>query len=162
MILGMIAGESVHRVPYLPEEYIINNQSAKGDTHGWHWDDYAFALIHVVEAPDPLYGGRVEYVPNVVWNKESAGKCIKAALEKELITSMHVRTGETYFMKTNTTLHRISPLLGETNRIAIVYSFASDSDLTDSSIEHDTMEAIYPKDTDAHARPSIMATSLAA
>ncbi|MGK6311188.1 HalD/BesD family halogenase [Variovorax sp. DT-64] len=39
MLLSTIAGEPVYRVPYAPEEYIINNQCGHGDTHGWHWDD---------------------------------------------------------------------------------------------------------------------------
>jgi hypothetical protein len=155
MLLSIIAGQSVHRVPYAPEEYIINNQATHGDTHGWHWDDYSFALVHVVESPDPLSGGRIEYIPNVAWDKEQSGQCIKAALEERLITSMHVQAGETYLMKTNTTMHRVSPLLGNTNRIAIIYSFASESDLTDASIEHETMEAIYPKDTLSHADSSL-------
>ncbi|MEM5622821.1 hypothetical protein AAHB56_22270 [Bacillus thuringiensis] len=43
--------EPVHRIPYTPEEFIINNQQKTGDTHGWHWDDYTFALIWVIEAP---------------------------------------------------------------------------------------------------------------
>ncbi|MGK6311189.1 hypothetical protein ACMGEZ_28765 [Variovorax sp. DT-64] len=53
-------------------------------------------------------------------------------------------------MKTNTTLHRVSPLTENSNRIAIIYSFATENDLIDPSIEHGTMEVIYPKDTAAH------------
>jgi hypothetical protein len=155
MLLSMIAGETVYRVPYAPEEYIINNQSGHGDTHGWHWDDYAFALIHVAESPDPLSGGRIEYIQNVVWDKQDSEQCVKNALKNRLITSMHVQAGETYFMKTNTTLHRVSPLTENSNRIAIIYSFASENDLTDPSIEHATMEVIYPKDTSAHVSSSV-------
>lgn len=155
MLLSIIAGENVHRVPYAPEEYIINNQCGPGDTHGWHWDDYAFALIHVVESPNPLAGGRIEYIQNVTWDKEDSEKCVKKALENRLITSMHVQSGETYFMKTNTTLHRISPLTEDSNRIAIIYSFASENDLTDPSIGHATMEVIYPMDTAAHSVHSL-------
>jgi hypothetical protein len=155
MLLSMVAGETVHRIPYAPEEYIINNQSGNGDTHGWHWDDYTFALIHIVESPNPLSGGRVEYIQNVIWDKQNSEKCIKNALENRLITSMHVQAGETYFMKTNTTLHRVSPLTESSNRIAIIYSFASENDLSDSSIEHATMEVIYPKDTATHVSSSM-------
>ncbi|PNG52243.1 MULTISPECIES: hypothetical protein [unclassified Variovorax] len=155
MLLSIIAGEKIYRIPYAPEEYIINNQCGPGDTHGWHWDDYTFALIHVVESPNPLSGGRIEYIQNVIWDKMNSEKCVKKALENRLITSMHVQSGETYFMKTNTTLHRISPLTEDSNRIAIIYSFASEDDLTDPSIEHATMEVIYPTDTAAHLVQSL-------
>lgn len=145
--LSLIAGEPVFRVPYPPEEFIINNQCGPGDTHGWHWDDYSYALIHVVEAPNSLVGGRVEFVANVPWDKSNSEMCIRQALESRVVNSLHVQSGESYFMKTNTTLHRISPLLGDSNRIAVIYSFASAEDLMDTSIDHTTMEAIYPKDT---------------
>lgn len=145
--LSLIAGEPVFRVPYAPEEFIINNQSGSGDTHGWHWDDYSYALIHVVEAPNSLVGGRVEFVANVPWDKSASETCIRRALETRVVNGLHIDSGETYFMKTNTTLHRISPLLGDSSRIAIVYSFASEADLVDPTIDHTTMEAIYPKDT---------------
>lgn len=147
--LSLIAGEPVFRVPYAPEEFIINNQCGPGDTHGWHWDDYSYALIHVVEAPNTLLGGRVEYIANVPWEKVDSETCIRNALESRVVKGVHVHTGETYFMKTNTTLHRVSPLQSFTNRIAAIYSFASASDLDDPSIEHTTMEKIYPKDTAA-------------
>ena len=152
VLLEMICGERIYKVPFAPEEYIINSQCGPGDTHGWHWDDYAFALIHVVEAPDPLIGGRVEFIPNATWDKENPEECVRNFLESRLVRSLHVRSGETYFMKTNTTMHRVSPLAGSTNRIAIVFTFASESDLNDDSIEHDTMEAIYPKDTASISR----------
>lgn len=145
--LSSVAGEPIHRVPYAPEEFIINNQMSSGDTHGWHWDDYSYALIHIVEAPNPMVGGRVEFIANVNWDKSDSEQCVRNALENRVVKSLHVNTGETYFMKSNTTMHRISPLLGETNRIAIILSFASDADLVDASIEHTTMESIYPKDT---------------
>nr|WP_139790143.1 hypothetical protein [Halomonas sp. BC2] len=68
--LSTIIGEKIHKVPYAPEEFIINSQSKRGDTHGWHWDDYTFALIWVVDEPDILSGGRVEFVPRIKWDKE--------------------------------------------------------------------------------------------
>ncbi len=145
--LTIIAGEPVFRVPYKPEEYIVNNQCGVGHTHGWHWDDYSFALVHVVEAPDPIYGGRVEMIRRINWEKNDTATCIRMALNEKVVLGQHVASHQTYLMRTNTTLHRISPLTGQTNRIAIIMSYASESDLHDSRIAHDTMEAIYPKDT---------------
>lgn len=147
MVLSTLAQEPVFRVPYAAEEYIINNQCGVGHTHGWHWDDYSFAMIHVVEAPDPMHGGQVEFVPNIHWDKSDPSNCIRSALQENVVLSCYVAKRKTYFMRTNTTLHRVSPLTGATNRIAIIVSFASAADMNNHDISHETMEIIYPKDT---------------
>lgn len=33
------------------EKFVITKQEFSGDTHGWHWGDYSFALIWIVEMP---------------------------------------------------------------------------------------------------------------
>jgi hypothetical protein len=147
--LSEIAGERLHKVPYAPEEFIINSQERRGDTHGWHWDDYGYALIWVVESPDALSGGRVEFIPRVPWLRENTEQWLRDVLSSRHVRSHYVRPGQCYFMKANTTLHRVSPLTGETRRTVIVYSYASDADLSDATISHESMEAIYPKDTTA-------------
>ena len=141
--LSEIAGETLFPVPYEPEEYILNSQCQTGDTHGWHWDDYTYALIWIVEAPDPLSGGRIEFVPNTRWNKEAPKQALSELLETREVRSRHVQAGNCYLMKASTTLHRITPLTSNTRRTVVVYTFASEADLTDETISHETMEAIY-------------------
>ena len=141
--LSKIAGEPLNRVPYVPEEYIINSQNKAGDTHGWHWDDYTYALIWLVEAPGPFSGGRVEYVTKTQWDKENPEETVGNILRENEIRSAYIPSGTCYLMKANTTLHRVSPLSGEDSRTVIVYTFASEADMTDTTITHDTMEAIY-------------------
>ncbi|MBA8902085.1 hypothetical protein [Phyllobacterium sp. P30BS-XVII] len=90
--LSNIADENLNKVPYEPEEYIINSQEKSGDTHGWHWDDYAFALIWVVDAPHPLRGGRIEYVNDTVWDKENPEKNLADILSsREVKRYMSIR-----------------------------------------------------------------------
>ena len=141
--LSSVAGETLHPVPYEPEEFILNSQCQTGDTHGWHWDDYTFALIWIVEAPDPLSGGRIEYIPHTRWNKEAPREALSELLETREVRSRHIQAGNCYLMKASTTLHRITPLTSNTRRTVVVYTFASEADLTDETISHDTMEAIY-------------------
>ena len=141
--LSEIAGEELHPVPYEPEEYILNSQNQTGDTHGWHWDDYTFALIWIVEAPDPLSGGRIEYIPHTKWDKEAPRDALKDILTSREIASKYIEAGQCYLMRANTTLHRIAPLTSNTRRTVVVYTFASTADLSDQSISHETMEAIY-------------------
>lgn len=147
--LSTIAGEPLHRVPYEPEEYIINSQHRSGDTHGWHWDDYTFALIWVVEAPDCMDGGRVEFIPNTVWDKENPRQCLEQFVTDNEIRSRYIESGTCYLMRANTTLHRVAPLLGGSRRVVIVFTFASEADLTDSTISHETMELIYAQEAAA-------------
>lgn len=147
--LSDVAGEPLFKVPYEPEEYIINSQEKSGDTHGWHWDDYAFALIWVVQAPDLLAGGRVEYVPATNWDKKNPRQGLVNVLKEREVKSLHIGSGCCYLMRANTTLHRVAPLMGDTRRMVIVFTYASEQDLTDPNISHETMEQIYSKELQA-------------
>ena len=141
--LSEVAGERLHKVPYEPEEFIVNSQEAIGDTHGWHFDDYTYALIWIAEAPDPFAGGRVEYIPHVSWNKEDPEGQLRELLINRKIHSMYMPAGSCYLMQTHKTLHRVSPLTDYSRRTVIVFTYANDQDLQDSDISHETMEAIY-------------------
>ena len=54
-------------MPFEPEEFVATRMQFAGDTHGRHWDDYAFALVMVLHAPK--WGGAVETIADTVWNK---------------------------------------------------------------------------------------------
>ncbi|WP_248752549.1 hypothetical protein [Pseudomonas sp. MWU15-20650] len=43
--LSLIAGTRIVASISKDEEYLITKQERKGDTPGWHWGDYSFALI---------------------------------------------------------------------------------------------------------------------
>lgn len=147
--LSRIAGEAFHKVPYEAEEYIINSQEKSGDTHGWHWDDYTFALIWVVQAPDQLDGGRVEYVAATDWDKKNPREGLCDVLAGREVRSRYIHSGSCYLMRANTTLHRVAPLSGNSRRTVIVFTYASEADLTDPTISHETMEQIYADEIQA-------------
>ncbi|GIQ67794.1 hypothetical protein DUZ99_02740 [Xylanibacillus composti] len=136
----------VHKVPYEAEEFIINRQGNIGDTHGWHWDDYTFALIWMVEAPKEGDGALIEFIPRTEWDKSDYDNCVTKVLEASDVSSMYVPENCCYFMKANTTLHRVTPLTGDSRRTVIVFTYASDEDYH-SEITHESMEEIYPEDT---------------
>lgn len=144
--LTYLHGAEVSKVPYDPEEYIINSQQHTGDTHGWHWDDYTFALIWMVEAPALDDGALIEYIPDTTWDKSDYENCVTKVLESNTIQTMYVPQDCCYFMKANTTLHRVSPLTGDSKRTVIVFTYASEEDFQ-NQITHETMEEIYPEDT---------------
>lgn len=142
--LSEIVGETLHPVPYEPEEYIINAQTGSGDEHGWHFDDYSYALIWVAETPKPLEGGRVEYINFSKWDKAAPAEQLKNLLITREVRSLYIPANTFYLMKARYVMHRVTPLLTETaRRTVVVYTFANDADLTDSTISHETMETIF-------------------
>lgn len=141
--LSYVAGEQVNPVPYTPEEYIINHQSDVNDTHGFHWDDYTFAFVMCIEEPDPLALARLEYIPGVKWDKTNPKQSLSNALRDNTVNSFHLREGDCYLMRSNTTLHRITSLCKATRRTVLIMTFASDGDLKDDTITHSSMEEIY-------------------
>src|SRR5882757_6508419 len=58
--LQRVAGEEVHPCPYEPEQFVITELEKSGDTHGWHWDDYSFALVAIIACPPLEEGGFIQ------------------------------------------------------------------------------------------------------
>ncbi|WP_156371054.1 HalD/BesD family halogenase, partial [Nocardia arizonensis] len=106
--IAAVTGQSVYPCPYEPEQFVITQLDRPGDTHGWHWDDYSFALVWVAETPDPTDGGFVECVPNTVWDKRRPG--IEQILRERTIHRLAAKPGAVYLMRTTTTLHRVYPI----------------------------------------------------
>ncbi|HEY5350398.1 MAG TPA: hypothetical protein VIJ64_11710 [Candidatus Lustribacter sp.] len=138
-LVGEIAGEPVAPVPHVPEELIATRLEAAGDTHGWHWDDYGFALVWVLRAPSPADGAALELVPDVAWNKSAPR--IEAILGEREPVREHVRAGTVYLLRADTTLHRVAPLRRDVLRDALCFSYAAVSALQ-REVSHETLDAI--------------------
>merc|ERR1712054_50949 len=115
--LSKMAGTEVIPNPWEYEKFIINRQERAGDTHGWHWGDYPFSLIWVLEAPDGNAGGALEYVPHTWWNKTHPQ--VEEHLRRNPVKSAVHVTGDIYLLKSDTTLHRVTPLVRNTTRVII-------------------------------------------
>jgi L-lysine 4-chlorinase len=59
--LEAIAAERLHPCPKADEEFLITCHEQAGDTHGWHWGDFSFALIWVLVAPPMEIGGLLQW-----------------------------------------------------------------------------------------------------
>jgi hypothetical protein len=145
--IGAIAGEALAPVPYVPEELIATRLERAGDTHGWHWDDYAFALVWVLRAPPAGSGADLEYVTGVPWHKDAPQ--IDAILAGSEPVRAHVAAGTVYLLRTDTTLHRVTPLRFDAQRDALCFSYAAVRDL-DHVVTHETLAAILAS-AGAHA-----------
>lgn len=122
-LLQSIAGEPVNFDVSDDEEYLITHQTKAGDTHGWHWGDYSFALIWIIDTPPVDYGGMLQCVPHSYWDKENPR--INQWLCRSPIYTYGFVPGDVYFLRTDTTLHRTSPLSKDANRIILNMTYAS-------------------------------------
>ncbi|NOV29743.1 hypothetical protein [Methylomonas sp. ZR1] len=104
--LTRISGSKVRECDNLIENIIITRLHKKNDTHGWHYDDYPFALILCIESPRIKQGGFVEYI-----NK---GKTKR----------IYLKEGDGYFMRTDLVHHRVTPLKDDCVRTIINFTYA--------------------------------------
>lgn len=138
--LGAIAGDSL-KPSIKDENYIIAKLEKRGDTHGWHWGDYPYTLIWIIEAPKMEHGGLLQCIPHTEWNKSDPR--INWFIANNLIKSYFHETGEVYFLKSDTTLHRVTPMETEgIIRIILNTCWASESD-TRGEFEHETLNAAF-------------------
>lgn len=68
-LISHIVKEDIIPTPWKWDNFIINSQHKSGDTHGWHWGDYPYTIIWVVEAPELEAGGLLECVPHTNWDE---------------------------------------------------------------------------------------------
>ena len=144
--LGAVANDDVVSC-WEQEQYLITKLSHPGDTHGWHWGDYPFTLIWIIEAPaDPTIGGVLQCIPHTEWNKDDAG--IYDYILSNPISSYHHLKGDVYFLKSDTTLHHVIPIQSETTRIILNTCWASKHDRREH-VAHESIEVIWGTETRA-------------
>lgn len=143
-LLSKVVEEAVHPVPYLPEEYIASRLHRVGDIYGWHWDDYSWALVWVLKTPPENVGGSLEYIKRVPWNR--AEPDIDRWVSRGPVQRRHPGPGSAYLLKSDTSLHRVSPLRKLHDRIIVVSTFASAADLT-KEVDHSSMKDLFPDPT---------------
>lgn len=142
--LAEITGEEeIIHVPHEPEEILITRMAEPGDSHGWHWDDYPFAMIWLIDAPPAEDGATVEFIPHTTWDKENPR--IEEHLAEHEIQRRNPKTGSIYLLRADTALHRVAPLTREgAVRTVLVLSFATPRDL-EREVSHESMEDVYPE-----------------
>jgi len=138
-VLQRVAREEVHPCPYEPEQFVITELEKSGDTHGWHWDDYSFALVAIIDCPPLEKGGFVQCVPHTRWDKKNPQ--LHRCFVSHPIYSMELQPGDLYLIRTDTTLHRVYPI-SSGRRLIVNMAYASSSDLT-KEITHETMDNLW-------------------
>lgn len=139
-LFEIITRERFTTCPYTPEEYIINCLYRSQDTHGWHWDDYKYGVVFAVKTPPAESGGYVQVVPNTSWNKDSPS--VEAALFSGPAYAFRLEPGDAYILRTDTGMHRVSPIREGASRIVVNMVWATVDEL-DKPTSHETMEALF-------------------
>ncbi|KUF18899.1 HalD/BesD family halogenase [Streptomyces silvensis] len=138
--LEEIVGEKVLPVPYEPEQYIATRLHETSDVHGWHWDDYTWALVWIFKMPDEGHGGSLEYVKGVPWEPENPR--VEEYVATGPVIRRHPAAGSAYLLKAGSALHRVSPLSCAAERMMVCFSFASTTDLEDER-SHESIQALF-------------------
>ncbi|MEV6069948.1 hypothetical protein AB0L82_25650 [Nocardia sp. NPDC052001] len=104
--LAEVASQHVLSCP-APRRFAVRRRHHDDVVGQWHWDDYAFALVLVVECPPLEDGGFVQTVAHT--RRDWDHSDIHRTLTRNPIHSWELTAGDLYLMRTDTTLHRVHP-----------------------------------------------------
>jgi hypothetical protein len=147
-LVAAVAGAPVYPCLH-PEEFMVANVLlASGNTHGWHLDDPAYALIVFIESPAPEAGGLLEYVPR--WGEfcraegfppeESVDAAVERARERGRVRVKGHARGDAYLLRADLALHRVTSLAREgARRVALNLAFEA----TESPSYGNTASELY-------------------
>jgi len=138
--LEQITGHDVLDCDWENERMTMTHQEKAGDTHGWHWGDYQYALIFIIDHPPIENGGMLQCVPHTTWDKNNPD--IYRILCEHPINTYYHQQGDIYFFRTDTTLHRTYPLEKDGTRIILNFTFDG-PDGVNKPRTHETQTAIY-------------------
>lgn len=119
-VLGL---DEIH--PYADALSGINVHFADaGRELGWHFDNSSFAVTLLIQAPED--GGVFEYVPGV--RDADAGEMnydrVGAVLDgTEPVLTLDFEPGDLVLFRGRNSLHRVTPTIGDTTRMLVVFAY---------------------------------------
>ena len=122
-VLGI---DEIH--PYADALSSINvHFAASGKELGWHFDNSSFAVTMLLQAPDG--GGVFEYVAEV--RDADVGEMgydrVAAVLDGEQpVQQLDFAPGDLVVFRGRNSLHRVTPTVGNTTRILVVFAYNSE------------------------------------
>ena len=96
----------------------------QGQELGWHFDNSSFAVTLMIQ-PSEL-GGEFEYIPNFRdaqagdMNFEGVGRALDGAVEAKALS---IGEGTLALFRGRNSLHRVTPVIGDTRRIQTVLAY---------------------------------------
>lgn len=134
--LSIVAAESVLPCP-IPQRFAVTRVHYD-DIPQWHWDDYSFALVLVVECPPLEEGGFIQTVAHTQRDRQFPD--VHRTLTRNPIHSWELQPGDLYLMRTASTLHRVYPFEHGRRTILSMY-FATRADLDRSAAAGQSMSS---------------------
>ncbi|MRH91359.1 hypothetical protein GFY24_28625 [Nocardia sp. SYP-A9097] len=128
--LTEVASQHVLPCP-APRRFTVRRRHHDDVAGRWHWDDYTFALVLVVECPPLEDGGFVQTVAHTTRSRFQSE--VYRTLTRNPIHSHELQAGDLYLMRTDTTLHRVHPF-AHGRRTVVGMHFASAADLARKQI----------------------------
>lgn len=147
-LVSTLAGAPIYPCQHQEEFMVANFLLRSGNTHGWHLDDPAYALIIFLDAPPPDAGGLLEYVPR--WREfcreegltadEKVEAGVARARARGLVRVRQHATGDAYLLRADRALHRVTGLSREgVRRAALNLAFEE----TETPAYGDTASLLY-------------------
>jgi hypothetical protein len=141
--LDAITGAKVHSCRHENEFMVMNIFDRTGATHGWHFDDPAFALILILDAPHHSEGGWLEYIDHNLAPSQRTEIARHGGLPvylsqptiKRAIKRRHHKQGDAYILRADRCLHRVTPVTTASRRavLNLAYEDRSDTQYGDSA-----------------------------
>jgi hypothetical protein len=121
-----------HLFPYKDPLSSINiHYASEGQELGWHFDNSAFAITLMLQKP--LDGGKFEYIPNlrtIDGNLDLEFQNIEKVLDGKLEPiTLDIEPGMLLLFRGRTNLHRVTPVIGKTTRILVVFAYNENPDV---------------------------------
>ncbi|MFI6865437.1 arpA protein [Nocardia sp. NPDC050406] len=101
------------------------NVVAPGMSHPWHFDTNEFTVSMLTQLPDA--GGVFEYCPAIRSKQAENFDDVRAVLEgrgEGLIRRLDLRPGDLQLFQGRFSLHRVSPVHGETQRHTAIFAYS--------------------------------------
>lgn len=122
-LCGVLGIDEIH--PYDDDLSSINVHFAPaGRELGWHFDNSSFAVTMLLQAPEG--GGTFEYVPAVrdADRGDMAFERVGAILDgDEPVRTLSFDPGDLVLFRGRDAMHRVTPTIGSTTRLLVVFAF---------------------------------------
>ena len=115
--LSGIAGTRLLESPDPFDRYVVHHACQQGDRHGGHIDTYPYAFTILIDAPPFELGGALEYVPY-------STQAFDLRTQKKRYAN-HA-AGDAYLLRADKTVHGVSSLARNADRISLVFSYADE------------------------------------
>jgi hypothetical protein len=114
--------------PYADSLSSVNVHFAQhGKELGWHFDNSSFAVTMLLQAPES--GGVFEYVANVrdADSGEMGFEQVAAILDgEEPVSQLKFSPGDLVLFRGRDSIHRVTPTIGDTTRMLVVFAYNSE------------------------------------